>query len=454
MVVVVGSILLLRLHAFLALLLGAFLVAFLTAPETIETHALERGLSSEAAVRLSKETVGERVAEGFGRTAGQIGILIAMASIIGMSLLESGAADRMVRSVLYWIGEKRAPLGLMTSGFFLAIPVFFDTVFYLMIPLGKALRLRTGRHYLYYILAIVAGGTMAHSLVPPTPGPLFVAGELGVDLGLMIITGTLVGLCCAASGYLFAGWADKKWDIPLRETGAGMEKLLEFSRREDAELPRLSVSVLPIVLPVFLISLLTVWDSASAPPVWLVTVGDKNIALSLAALISILLVIRSSSLKETMTSVKSSLRTAGLIILIIGAGGAFGSVLQQTGIGSALEELTSYYELSVLPLAFVLTGLVRTAQGSATVAMITAAGVFSGIADPAQLGFHPVYLALVIGCGSKPIWWMNDSGFWVVSQMSGLTEEESLKTLTPITLVMGIVGLVTVMIGASLFPMV
>src|SRR5690606_29626805 len=100
------------------------------------------------------------------------------------------------------------------------------------------------------------------------------------------------------------------------------------------------------------------------------------------------------------------------------------------------------------------TALIRTAQGSATVAMITAAGVFSGMADPAQLGFHPVYLALVIGCGSKPIWWMNDSGFWVVSQMSGLTEQESLKTLTPIMFVMGMVGLVAVMIGASLFPMV
>src|SRR5690606_13321957 len=362
MVVVVGGILLLRLHAFLALLLGAFLVAFLTSPETIETHALRIGLSAEAAFRLSQEAVGGRVAEGFGRTVGQIGIMIAMASIIGMSLLESGAADRIVRRTVYWIGEKRAPLGLMVTAFFLGIPVFFDTVFYLMIPLGKALHLRTGRHYLYYILTIVAGGTMAHSLVPPTPGPLFVAGELGVDLGLMIIAGTIIGLCCSASGYLFAGWADRRWDIPLRETGAEMEKLLKFSRREDAELPPLWASVLPILLPVFLISLLTVWDSAGTPPAWLVAVGDKNIALSLAAAISILLVIRSNPLKETMTSVRSSLRTAGLIILIIGAGGAFGSVLQQTGIGSALEELTSYYELSVLPLAFVLTALIRTAQ--------------------------------------------------------------------------------------------
>lgn len=454
MVVVVGSILLLRLHAFLALLLGAFLVAFLTVPEAIESHALERGLSVEAASRLAQETVGERVAEGFGRTAGQIGILIAMASIIGMCLLESGAADRMVRSALYWIGEERAPLGFMTSGFFLAIPVFFDTVFYLMIPLGKALRLRTGRHYLFYILAIVAGGTMAHSLVPPTPGPLFVAGELGVDLGLMIIAGSIVGLFCAGGGYLFAGWANRRWDIPLRESGAEMEKLLEFSRREEKELPGLLVSVLPIFLPVFLISLLTVWDSVGAAPGWLATAGDKNIALSLAALISILLVIRSSSVNQTMASVRTSIRTAGVIILIIGAGGAFGSVLQQTGIGSALEEFTSYYELSVLPLAFLLTSLVRTAQGSATVAMITAAGVFTGMADSAHLGFHPVYLALVIGCGSKPVWWMNDSGFWVVSQMSGMTEKESLKTLTPITIVMGVIGLVAVMIGASLFPMV
>ena len=111
------------------------------------------------------------------------------------------------------------------------------------------------------------------------------------------------------------------------------------------------------------------------------------------------------------------------------------------------------YQISIIPLAFVLTALIRTAQGSATVAMITAAGIFAGMADAAQLGFHPVYLCLAIGCGSKPIWWMNDSGFWVVSQMSGMKERESLKALTPMSVLMGLVGLVVTVILAALFPL-
>jgi GntP family gluconate:H+ symporter len=129
-------------------------------------------------------------------------------------------------------------------------------------------------------------------------------------------------------------------------------------------------------------------------------------------------------------------------------------VLQQTNIGSALESVAANYKSAVLPVAFILTTMIRTAQGSATVAMITAAGAFAGIAAPAQLGFHPLYLALVIGCGSKPFWWMNDSGFWVVTKMSGLTEKEGLRVLTPISAAMGIVGLIITMIGAKLFPLI
>ena len=140
-----------------------------------------------------ESTAAERLARGFGTTAQSIGILIALAAIIGKGLLDSGAADRIVRSIVRVVGPRHAALALLCSGFVLAIPVFFDTVFYLLMPLGKALWLRTRKHYLLYVLAIVAGGTMAHSLVPPTPGPLFVAGELGVDLLTMIVAGMGVG---------------------------------------------------------------------------------------------------------------------------------------------------------------------------------------------------------------------------------------------------------------------
>jgi GntP family gluconate:H+ symporter len=143
-----------------------------------------------------------------------------------------------------------------------------------------------------------------------------------------------------------------------------------------------------------------------------------------------------------------------VIILITAAGGALGAVLQQTGIGPRIEGLAATYNIAVLPLAFLVTALVRTAQGSATVSMITAVGILSGFSDPAVLGFHPVYLALAIGCGSKPIPWMNDSGFWVVGKMSGLTEAETLKTFSTELTLMGFAGIAVVMVAAKVLPLV
>ena len=211
MLVVIGSVLLLRLHAFLALLLGALVVSALTPTAAIEQVALEKGMDAAAALQWSARSVGERVATGFGGTCGQIGIIIAMASIIGTCLLKSGGADRIVRSVLRMLGERRAALGFLGSSFLLAIPVFFDTVFYLMIPLVKAVRMRTGKNYLFYVLAIVAGATMAHSLVPPTPGPLFVAHELGLDIGIMIL------------GDAWWAWRPRQWasGMPGGQAGGG-----------------------------------------------------------------------------------------------------------------------------------------------------------------------------------------------------------------------------------------
>ena len=466
MAVVICAVLLLRLHAFFALLLGALVVAVLTPAEAIQQFALARGMSPDAARQLSETAFADRVAEGFGRTCGQIGIVIAMASIIGDCLLRSGAADRIVRTALKIMGERRAGYAFLGSGYLLGIPVFFDTVFYLMIPLVKAMRLRTGKNYILYVLGVVAGGTMTHSLVPPTPGPLFVANELGVDLGLMIIAGCAVGVFTSAAGYLYAIWANRIWELPLRETPESMTQLEELSKREDSRLPSIWLSLAPIVLPVLLIAAsatllsnkVTAFQNTS---VWegrllslLGTLGDKNIALIIGAIIALLIMLRTGSADKSISAVRDALTSAGVIILITGAGGAFGGVLQQTGIGGTIQQLSSGYQIPILPLAFVLTTLIRTAQGSATVAMITAAGAFAGLATSGQLGFHPVYLALVIGCGSKPIWWMNDSGFWVVSQMSGMTEREGLKMLTPGSALSGLVGLIVIMIGAAIFPLV
>ncbi len=457
MAVVVCGILWLRLHAFLALLLGALVVATLTPAESIRQYGLSKGMSPAAAERLSQDHAGDRIADGFGRTAGQIGIVIAMASIIGICLLESGSADRIVRTALGILGERRAALAFLGSGFLLGIPVFFDTVFFLLMPLGKATRIRTGRDYLFYVLTIVAGATMTHSLVPPTPGPLFVASALRVDLAMMIIAGCAVGVVTAATGYGFAVWANRRWDFPMRESEESLRQLEELSRADPGRLPPTWIALLPILLPVALIAGRSAIESIGVQVPfrgWVLALGNKNIALFLGAAIAMATLFRKTSLNKTVAAVRTALASAGIIILITSSGGAFGSMLQETGIGSAIEQLSANYQMAIIPLAFVLTTLIRTAQGSATVAMVTAAGVFAGMADPAQLGFHPVYLALAIGCGSKPIWWMNDSGFWVVTQMSGMAEAEGLRTLTPMAAIMGIAGLLVTMVLAQLFPLV
>jgi GntP family gluconate:H+ symporter len=409
----------------------------------------------------SRQTIGEKVAGAFGTTCAKIGILIALAAIIGKCLLDSGAADKIVRSALRVVGERGAPVAFVGSGFLLGIPVFFDTVFYLMMPLGKATRMRTGRNYLLYILCIVAGGSMAHSLVPPTPGPLFVAEELKVDLGLMIVAGCLVGICSSTAAFFYAMFVNRRAEIPLRESAdfslAEFEKL---AKRDESELPPLWLSVLPIVLPVVLIAgnsiLKQVEGVSSTFEYVMATLGNKNIALAIATIIAIALLVwqRRESLSKLAEPLQGALASGGVIILITAAGGAFGGMLQQTGVVSMIRGLPQYSPLVILTMAFFVTTAIRTAQGSATVAMMTAVGLLAGFAAPDQLGCHPVYLALAIGCGSKPIAWMNDSGFWVICKMSGMTEGEGLRYVTPMSILMGLVGLGVTLLAASVMPMV
>jgi GntP family gluconate:H+ symporter len=469
MIVVLGGILLLRLHAFLALILGALIVGSLTTSAALEKYAKEKGMTAGETTAIVESSVGERVALGFGSTCTRIGILIAMASIIGKFLLESGAAERIVRTMVKWLGDKRAPCAFLSSGFLLGVPVFFDTVFYLMMPLGKAAGIRAGRNYGLYVMAIVAGATMTHSLVPPTPGPLFVAGELSVNIGLMIIGGIVVSLFTASAGYLYALWANRKWPIPVRDTAdTSTADLRSMMEKDESNLPPVWLSILPIVLPVLLIAGGTFFNSLAntqSPAtmaglrqniaVLIDNVSNPNVALTISAAIALLTFARLNRGRKNVTlHLQNALSSGGLIILITSAGGAFGSILQQTGIGYRIQGLASSYHIAALPLAFFVTAIVRTAQGSATVAMITAVGIIGGLAGSGQLGFHPLYLALVIGCGSKLVPWMNDSGFWVICKMSGMTEAETLKTCSTMMTLMGIVGLFVVMILARLFPLV
>jgi GntP family gluconate:H+ symporter len=471
MIIVVGGIIGLKLHPFLALLLGALVVASLTPAEVIENYALAKGTSPAAALTLSKKSIGERIATEFGNTCAKIGILIAMAAIIGKCMLESCAAERIIRSILKFTGIEKAPIAFLVSSFFLGIPVFFDTVLFLMIPLAKAMTLRIGKNYLLLVLCIMAGAAMANSLVPPAPGPLFLIGEMHIPMGLMMITGTIVGLFTITSGYFFALWANKKWPIELRDSlDAKLEDMKSIATKENSHLPALGLSLLPVLIPLFFICADTALNAIAVPgqPFTQLPIlnsllklvkffGDKNIAIVTGGIVALLILAKQKkeANKEGLTPfVQAALMSGGGIILITAAGGAFGGMLQQTGISSRIADMTKDYQMALIPMAFFIAAIVRTAQGSATVALITASGILSGMANNANLEFHPVYLGLAIGCGSKLVPWMNDAGFWIICKLSNLTEKEALKTISPLLVVMGLTGLVVIMIAAKLFPLV
>jgi H+/gluconate symporter-like permease len=232
--IVLGLIIVLKINAFIALITAAMVVSLL-APGDI-------------ASKIS------RVAAAFGSAAGGIGIVIAMAAVIGKCMLDSGAADRIVRAFLRMLGEKRAPVALLGSGFVLAVPVFFDTVFYLLVPLARSLHRKTGRQFLKYVLAIAAGGAITHTLVPPTPGPLLMAENLGIDVGWMIMIGALVALPAAVAGLVYSELADRRMPVPMRPLGSEPEP----EPLPDDQLPSLGMSLLPVLLPVVLISTSTI----------------------------------------------------------------------------------------------------------------------------------------------------------------------------------------------------
>ena len=412
------------------------------------------------AKQLAGSSAINRVASALGSTFGKIGILIAMASIIGQCLLSSGAAERIVYGIRHAMGERWTALAFVVSSFVLAIPVFFDTVFFLMLPLAQAMAQKTGKDYLKYVLAIVVGGTLAHSLVPPTPGPLFVATELNVSIGAMILGGIGVGIWGVIAGYVYMLWANRTWQIPLR---LEKQETIAEEPNDESDLPSFGFSILPIVIPIVLLGLKTVSQTAlpaSSSETWNLAIGflgDKNIALSIGALLALATLF----CKPTMTwvglskSVQKALSEGGVVVLITCAGGAFGEMIRQTNIGAVIAESlpSSVGGTGLLITAFTITAIIRVIQGSATVAMITAIGIVVPVAMQIGLPFHPVYLALAIGCGSKPLPWMNDSGFWVISRMSGFTEKETLKTFTVLLTIMGVVSFLATLVFAILLPL-
>lgn len=435
-----------RLHPFLALLAGAVLAGSLGPGPG---PAAERALAAL-----------DRSAADFGQVVGAVGIAIALAAVIGDCLLRSGAADRIAGALLHAFGERRAAWALAAAAWALSIPVFFDTVFFLLIPLARALAQRAPGRYPEFVMAICAGAIATHSLVPPTPGPLAMADHLGLGLGAAAGFGMLLGLLPVAGLVLLSPFLRRGISVEPgtddNAPAAGPE-----GRAAPTRQPGLAASLLPVALPVFLIAGASAAGAAgletTGAATWLPVFGHRNAALFLAAAAAALVLRRSRALpfRKLAASFGGAIGAAGPIILITAAGGAFGRALAGSGITETLGGLSGNTGgAGLLLLAAGIATALKLAQGSGTVAILSGSAlVASLVPDLGPLPYHPGYLFAAVGFGSMIGSWMNDSGFWVVGKMSGFTEAETFRTWTLAAALVGLLGLLQVLLLATLLPL-
>lgn len=389
----------------------------------------------------------ETIQKGMGNTLGYVAVIVGLGAMFGSLLELTGSAQAIAQFTLDKFGEKKAPWALMFSGFVIAIPVFFDVAFILLIPVIYALQKRTQKSLLLYALPLLAGLAVTHAFIPPTPGPVAVADILGADLGMVILMGFVVGLPAAiVSGIYFGKFISNKiWiGVPDHYKEAPVDRIL----------PSIGLIFSVITLPILLIVLRALIQSgflleeASVFGKIFVFIGHPFVALLIANILSwYVLGIRLHYPKETLFKVASkSMEPAGTIILLTGAGGVLKQMLVDTNIGTQIAESFVQSSASIYVIAFVIAVLIRVLQGSSTVAMITAAGLVAPLLGALQLS--PMALALLvvsIASGASTFSHVNDSGFWLVSQYLGLDEKQTFKTWTLMTTVLSFTGIIGVL---------
>lgn len=387
------------------------------------------------------------IKNGMGGTLGFVATVVGLGALFGAILERSGGAQTLANSLLKSFGIEKAPWAVMLTGFLVAIPVFFDVAFIILVPLIYALQKQTKKSLLLYAIPLLAGLAITHTFIPPTPGPIAVADILGADLGYVIIFGFIAGLPAAiVAGPLLAKNLSKRIHI---KTPQEMVSTLEIPENAPSAGQILAIIAIPIVLIVFNTVLGSPLFEEGILPNWIVylagLIGHPFVALIIANIVAwYFLGIRKGFTKQQLLDISTkSLYPAGVIILLTGAGGAFKQVLIDTGAGKMIaESLSSDYFPPVL-FGFIIAAIVRVLQGSATVAMITAAGIASpmlGIADTSapQLAV----LVISIASGATVFSHVNDSGFWLVKQYLGMTEKQTFQSWTVMTTLIALVGLV------------
>lgn len=421
-----------KLHAFVALLLVSLLVGI-------------------AAGMPLKEVI-ESIQNGMGGTLGFVAVVVGLGAMFGQMLEVSGGAERLAQTLIKKFGENKAQWALGVTGFIVAIPVFFDVGFIILVPLVYGLAKKTGRSLLYYGIPLLAGLAVTHSFIPPTPGPIAVADLIGADLGWVILFGFIAGVpAMILAGPVFGTFIAKKIHAVIPDYMEVTEK------KYEKEHPSFRLIASIIFVPLVLILANTVFgvilpEENNFRAVF-TFLGHPFVALTVATLLAFYLLgqKRGLSKQEIQNIATKALEPAGIIILVTGAGGVFKQILVDSGVGEVLGEMMASSSLPPVLLAFFIAAIVRVSQGSATVAMVTSAGLISPLIE--TLGLTGPVLGLIviaIAAGATILSHVNDSGFWLVNRYFGLDVKETLKSWTIMETIIAVVGFAVVFV-LSLF---
>ncbi len=434
-VTIIGLIVLItrfKLHPFLALILAA---GFL-------------GLTSGMPVAH----IVESFQKGFGGVLGFVGVVLALGTMLGRMMAESGGADQIAETLIRAFGKQRVHWAMMLAAFLVGIPLFFEIGFILLIPLVFIVARRSGVPLIKVGIPLLAGLSAVHGLVPPHPGPLMAISAFGADIGTTIFYGLLVALPTAMiAGPLYGSW------IARRIPGHASEALLaQVIREPDADnLPGFGATLFTVLLPVLLMLLKTGADVVLADGhvvrAWLDMIGHPITALLLALLVSLYTFVhaRGMDANRVLKLLDQSLAPTAAIVMVIGAGGGFKQMLVDSGVGDVIGHLAVQAKISPIVLAWLVAALIRIATGSATVATITGAGIVVPVIE-LMPGVNRELLVLATGAGSVILSHVNDAGFWLVKQYFNMTVAETFKTWTVMETLLSVVGLCFILL-LSLF---
>lgn len=403
------------------------------------------------------------IQEGMGGTLGYIAVIVGLGAIFGKILEHSGGAEALSRQLLSRFGEKNAPWALTLAGFIIAIPVFFDVGFIILVPVLYSLSRKTGKSLLFYGIPLLAGLAATHSFIPPTPGPVAVADIIGANLGWVILLGFVIGVpVVILAGPVFGSFISKRIKVnpPAESTdptqAASFKNLsANASSKTDHQrnYPAFRLIVMIIGTPLVLIILNTVTSLLVSRKVFqaglwsefFIFIGHPFSALIIATLAAMyFLGMRRGTNKKILQEISNdALGPAGIIILVTGAGGVLKQVLVDSGMGDQLAQVVAASPVNPLFLAWFIAAVVRITQGSATVAMITAAGIMSPVLPAFHLSDAQMGLVVIaIASGATILSHVNDSGFWLVGKYLRMDEKQTLQSWTVMETIIAVAGLI------------